>query len=121
MTARRAPGEEGGGGGAPDADACVARPGGRLAVLVVDDSAVSAKLLVAKLAAAGHATELAENGRVALALLRDRAEEFDLVVRREALRNLARGRGAHSTRARSAPLRSPLLPKRYSHAGHGRR
>ena len=43
----------------------VRRAAGRAAHdLVVDDSAVSAKLLIAKLSAAGHATELAENGRV---------------------------------------------------------
>ncbi|CAM9553152.1 unnamed protein product [Chrysoparadoxa australica] len=56
------------------------RHDGRMLMLVVDDSNISSKLALRKLAALGHDTMHAENGQVALELLRRFPNEIDLVL-----------------------------------------
>ncbi|CAM9356247.1 unnamed protein product [Phaeothamnion confervicola] len=67
------------GGGGEERPASIRNPG-RISILVVDDSNISSKLAMRKLVALGHDTMHAENGQVALELLRRFPADFDLVL-----------------------------------------
>lgn len=69
-----------GGEGRPAGERETIRNSDKLSVLIVDDSNISSKLALRKLVSLGYDTMHAENGKVALQLLRRFPGDFDLVL-----------------------------------------